>query len=138
MNEKLSKNTQLQKALRGISDALLLQFVLGTILATYAAFNDELPVDKQALLHYVFLGLHVLIALTLVIGSIVMLILAIKSQDKRNKKLAWGGMLAILIACVGGVLVFVPSLENTGNFVMSLAFIVALVDYGSWYFALKK
>jgi hypothetical protein len=129
---------KLFNSLQGISRGLIVQFVLGVILATYAAFNPELAGNKQAPIHYIFLALHVLVALTLVLGSVYIVVLATKSAKAGWKKQAWIGLVAIWIAFAGGTMIFSPDLETTAIFVMSLGFIVALVDYGSMYFALKS
>jgi hypothetical protein len=132
-------DVKLTKGLQGMGRGLVAEFIIGVVLATYAAYDSELGAGGQSKLHYIVFGLHVLIAVTLLIGSGYILTLALKTKQVADKQNGWIGFLSVLIALVGGVVIVAkPDLESLGIVVMSLGFIVALVVYGRWYFQVKK
>jgi hypothetical protein len=128
-------DVKLTKGLQGMGRGLVAEFIIGVVLATYAAYDSELGAGGQSKLHYIVFGLHV----TLLIGSGYILTLALKTKQVADKQNGWIGFLSVLIALVGGVVIVAkPDLESLGIVVMSLGFIVALVVYGRWYFQVKK
>jgi heme A synthase len=77
----------------------------------------------------VFLAVHVLIALGLLIGA-VLLLRAAARLDRRRRNRAIAGAAAIAVAIAGGILTVITS-NNWWSYAMAVGFIAALLAYGS-------
>jgi predicted transporter len=113
--------TNLKRQIRGISIGLVVEFILGVMLASVAAADET--AKHQSTLHSVTLGLHMLIGLGLVIGSIVQAAMARQYPAVRAKLIA--GSVAIIVAFAAGMSV-VAFDSSWGVLIMGLGFIVAL------------
>ncbi len=113
--------TKLTRQIRGLSIGLVVEFILGVMLASVAGADET--AKHQSTLHSVTLGLHMLIGLGLVVGSIVQAVMARQYPAIRAKLIA--GSVAIIVAFGAGMSV-VTFDSNWGVLVMGLGFIVAL------------
>jgi uncharacterized integral membrane protein len=111
----------LKRQIRGLSIGLVVEFVLGIMLASVAA-RDDLAAH-QSLAHNLILGLHMLIGLALMLGSIMLAVSARKYILVHRWLVA--GCVAIITAFGAGMTV-VAFNSSWGVLVMGIGFILAL------------
>jgi uncharacterized membrane protein YfcA len=113
-----------KRAVRGLAIGLVVEFLLGVLLVTVADTNDQ--ATQQSLAHNVILGLHVLIAVGLLVGSIAQALPKQEAWRRRRLMLAAG---CIIGAFLGGVWAVSLPGADWGVLVMALGFMAALLVY---------
>lgn len=123
----------------GILRGLAIQFILGMLVNLFGEAPDASGHMREPIWMTLIFILHGLIGIGLVIGAVVIYFRSKKAQDTVWEKVALQGMVAIIVAGLGG-LATVALREGTGaelaSLVMSLGFIGAFILYGR-YFLLK-
>lgn len=110
---------------------LILQYLLGMITNLFVQF----PQDKHGGQLWVFawkqipLAAHIILGILLIIGSIVLVIRAMRQKNKSWIIASIIGVLSILVAGVSGA-IFIPSQAAIYSFIMSISFIAAFISYG--------
>lgn len=143
MAAKSNKNTtqkRLEKATKIGLYGLGLQFVLGIITALWhIPPSEETPTHKSPAFASLSFDSHMLLALLLVIWSIYLLTLAVKSKNKAYKNFSIGCLVSVIVAFLGGSSIFYApeSLVTLGLFVMGLGFLGAFFHYGRLYLSIK-
>ncbi len=111
------------RGLLALMGALMLNAVLGIALSTLINFDPSKHSATQDLL----LGLHILIAVGIIIGGIVQLVTSIRTHILRLPITV--GFLSSLVAfATGGI--SADSGNSVAVFVMAVCFIIALAAYG--------
>lgn len=127
----MKKKDPLRMQSYGILAALLVQYLLGMAANLFVAFPDT--ANKRALWEFArsqsLVMLHILVAFLLVIGSLIMLIQAIRRKEKHWIIAGSVGLVAIVIAFIGG-LQFIPTQQDGYSYAMAVAFIIAVFSYG--------
>lgn len=103
--------------------ALAIEFILGITLTTLINYQP----NKHSTVQNVFLGLHIVVALGILIGSIMRLILAYRWQWLRIPSAI--GLLSVLGALFAGSAA-ADNGSNIGVFLMALFFLIAFAVYG--------
>ncbi|HLO31468.1 MAG TPA: hypothetical protein VK249_20120 [Anaerolineales bacterium] len=120
------KHDMLVRAMNQIR-MLTAMFVLGMAVNLVGLPQETTGFAKTATL--IFLGLHVLIAVGLVIGSVITLRLTLRAAPQLGR-LAWIGLALIAVTFGAGVLtVWLKS--DWWSYVMALGFIGSFLIYGS-------
>lgn len=112
---------RLTKVLVGL---LGLQFILGMLANLYSKINGKDP--GEAFHHFGFILVHSLTALLILILSIALLTMAIKTKTQVNNAV-WG-LIGIIVAFISGHL-FVSTQKEIYSLLMSLGFIVSFGGY---------
>ncbi|MEI6477414.1 MAG: hypothetical protein WCO52_00275 [bacterium] len=121
----------LSSGVNGVTRGLVAQFLVGVALATFGEFDPDAA--SQSISHNIFFGLHVLIALSLVVGALILWFQARSLGVASLKGRASAGLASVVLALVGGVMIMGSSdFEHLSIFVMSVGFILALLIYGYW------
>lgn len=119
----------LTKRLQAILGVMSAQFLLGLALATVADYDASTHTGNHAI-HQFVLGLHMLLALGLVIGSIAILAAARKFVQQQIVP-AVVGLIAILVSVVCGIGTLMFDSHEWYTFFMGAGFIVAISIYGA-------
>jgi hypothetical protein len=117
-----------------------LQFVLGTVVSLWhIPPSEETATHKSPAFASLSFDLHMLLALILVLWSIYLLAIALKTKKAEYKKLSIACLGSIIVAFVGGISIFFApdSWARIGLFIMGLGFIGAFFNYGRLYLKLK-
>lgn len=116
----------------GLLTGLSLQFLLGMYAALFVQFPENAHEGQLWKFAWtqVPIAAHIIIGLGLLIGAIGLLIRSIKQKNKKWSITASIGAIAILIAIMSGAR-FIPTQQNILSYVMSIAFILAMLIY-SW------
>ena len=104
---------------------LIVQFVLGMAEAGIGQPSETTGGARTA--STVFLALHVLVAVGLVAGS-VMIIMAARSIEGPRRMMAHWGALAVLLTFAAGVVTMITK-SNMWSYTMAAGFAVSLVFY---------
>ncbi|HEV3245378.1 MAG TPA: hypothetical protein VG102_03395 [Candidatus Paceibacterota bacterium] len=112
--------------------ALVLEYLLGMYVNLFVSFPEN-AVDGQ-LWGFAWsqapLAAHIILAILILLGAIVLLVRSILRKDKR-----WGiassiGLAAVLLAGLSGA-AFIPTQTDLYSYSMSLMFLLAVLSY-SW------
>lgn len=117
-----------------------LQFVLGTVVSLWhIPPAEETATHKSPVFASASFDLHMLLALVLLLWSIYLLIVVVKSKKEQYKKIAIGCLASIIVAFLGGASIFYApdAWVRFGLFVMGLGFLGAFLNYGRLYLATK-
>lgn len=131
MSIKFMKRDSIQIHAHIILGFLIIQYLIGM----YANLFVQFPQNANEKTLWKFAGqqvpvsLHMVLALLLIIGGIVLLVRAVMRKDRKWIIAAGLGLFSILVAAVAGVL-FVPSQQNIYSYIMGIAFLLAFVSYG--------
>lgn len=118
---------RLEGRLQGMVSMLSIQFLLGLALATVADYDPDTHTGNHAA-HQVLLGLHVLVAVGILVGAVQM-VLGTKKGAPRLSGLAIGGLVAVVVAFAAGAVRL--SVDNEWlTFIMGVGFIAAVGIYG--------
>lgn len=112
-----------RRQLMGLMAALAIEFILGITLATLINYQP----NKHNTVQNVFLGLHIVVALGILIGGIMRVILAYRWRWLRVPSAI--GLLSILGALFAGSAA-ANSGSTVGVFLMALFFLIAFATYG--------
>lgn len=112
-----------RRGLFGLMGALILDAILGIALSTLINFDPS----KHSAVQDIFLGLHMVIAVGIIIGGIVQLVVSIRTHMLRLSITI--GFLSSLVAFVAGG-ISADKGNNVAVFVMAVCFIIALAAYG--------
>ena len=123
------KERMMAMRLRGMMAALVIEFITGVTLGTFWAYDPTVTTQSRAV--SIILGIHILLAIGLIIGSITALFGAIKTKAAKLKTILLG-FICILGAAVSGSVVVNTSHQNLGIFLMAMFFLAALLIYGRW------
>ncbi len=114
---------------------LVLQFILGMTLNLFVTFPN-IPVGSSdqtyfnAILTTPFLLEHFIVGVGLLLGSIWIMIGAIRTNVKRISLTATFGFVSILTAYISGFEFLLSGFQdNLFSFTMSIGFVVALISY---------
>lgn len=131
--------TRIQKWVSGMIIALSIQFILGMVLNLFAVPPDDPKYATEPIFLKLIFPLHGILGIALLIGAIVLLFFALKSESRIWKKMATFGLISILIAAGGGIatIILKDNASEIASFVMSLGFILSFLSYGKFYFLLK-
>jgi hypothetical protein len=121
LNQKQVAITRRQ--LMGLMAALAIEFVLGITLASLINYQP----NKHSTVQNIFLGLHIVVALGILIGGVIRVILAYRWRWLRLPSII--GLLSILGALFAGSAA-ANSGSNVGVFLMALFFLIAFASYG--------
>ena len=135
------KHTQsLKKRSLSMIIFLVLQYIFGMYINMFAATPDQPEFKTEGMFPKIIFGLHGLLGLSLLIGSTVILIKGLKSDNQKIKKISIYGFLGILLAFFAGIctVVLKDTAAEVSSYVMSLGFIVSLITYGKIYYSLKE
>ena len=117
----------LERQLQGLLGGLSTQFLLGLALATVADYDPDTHTGNHAA-HQTLLVLHIVVAVGILIGSIV-LVAAVKKQAPRLLGMTSVGLAAILVSIGTGMARL--SVDNEWlTFLMGAGFVVAIGVYG--------
>ena len=128
--QKAVKNNPLSKQAFGLIIGLCIEFILGIITTFYVSFPEHLS-EKQ---NWEFaqnqlpLVLHMIIGVLLFIGSVSLLVRAIRLKIKQWIILASIGAVVLMGTVLSGA-TFVGSQTDSYSFMMALGFIIALFVY---------
>jgi len=123
-------NAGLRRQSLGLLTMLSIQFILGMILNLFIDLPKNASIGTTLSHGGIVLALHIIIALGLLIGSI---ILIVRSSAARSK--AWLitsiiGALGIFVALTNG-LAFIFNDDDVTSFIMAMGFIVAAATYST-------
>jgi hypothetical protein len=107
---------------------LTLQFLLGMAVNLLG----EPEAGAGQVLRGIFLGLHVLVAVGMLVGAGLVMMLAVKAGGKilRTARVASAG---VGIAVLGGILTLTGPWNDLWSYLMALGFLAAFVFYGLLY-----
>lgn len=115
---------------------LIMQYVLGMVLAMFGAEEES----KRTLFDHAIFFAHAIIGLLLLIGSVVIYRLSKKIDDARISRIAFYGMVSIIIAVASGLatIALEDNLSELASLAMAIAFLTAFALYGYLFFLLRK
>lgn len=117
-----------------------LQFVLGTVVSLWnIPPSEETATHKSPVFASLSFDLHMLLALILVLWSVYLLVIAVKTKKPEYKKLSIACLGSIVVAFIGGISIFFApdTWSRIGLFIMGLGFIGSFFNYGRLYLKLK-
>ncbi len=114
--------------LQGILGAMSAEFLLGLALATVADYDAEAHTGNHVV-HQAVLGLHVLLALGILVGATMLVVMTKKLLPKQFGA-AVVGLVAVLVAIVCGMATLAVDSHEWFTFGMGTGFIVAIGVYG--------
>jgi heme A synthase len=132
--QKVLQNTQ--KGFRnqgiGMIVMLVIQYILGMITNLFVEFPKS---DQEGKLwefawSQIPEAFHIILGLLMFVSAVVFLIRAFSKRDKIWIIGSGIGLIAILMAIIGGV-IFIPSQVDSYSLIMALSFIVSFLAY-SW------
>ena len=120
--------------------ALGAQYLLGMYVNMFAAPPDDPKFKTEGLFPKVVFGTHALLGLGILVGSVAVLILAIKSRESNLKKIGTYGFLSVFLAFCGGIatISLKDNASEISSYVMSAGFLLSFVFYGKLFYLLKK
>lgn len=123
-------NKSLNRQGFGLLIGLAVQYVLGMAINLYVSFPAHNSPHAQWVftLHNLLILLHLIIGTLLVIGSIAMIIRAMKLGSSSWKLPASLGLISLVIAWVAGD-TFITTQSSVLSYVMSLGFLAAIGSY---------
>lgn len=127
----MNGSDKLKKQATGILAILIIQYAFGMIVNLYIQF----PQGKNEGQSWQFawsqwpLAVHIILGIGLVIGSIALLIRAIRFKNTAWIRVAWIGVAGIFLAALGGSL-FVPKQTAAYSLLMAASFLLAFAAYG--------
>jgi heme A synthase len=120
---------------------LIMQFILGMSMNLFAVTPDDPKFSSEPVLIKLIFPSHVIVALLLIIGSIV--IFAMSFRDKiaaEQRKMAGQGLATIIFALGGGLAtVFLKGAgSEIASLVMAISFLASFIAYGRFYYIVKS
>lgn len=122
--KKLTDTEKLSKGARGQLAKLITQFLLGMAVNLIGLPSETTGIAKIASASA--LGLHVLVALGLLISAIVIIR---QARDTKYVRLAWSGGALIVATIVVGILTIAFN-NNWWSYIMAVGFIASFLSYG--------
>lgn len=119
---------------------LAAQYLLGMYVALFALSPDDPGYSKESVLPKIIFGVHGLLGLFLLIGSIIVMIAGVRSGNLKIKRKSIFGFLSILLAFVAGIatITFKDNASEISSYIMSLGFLLSFFFYGKLLYILKK
>lgn len=123
-------DTSLNRQAFGLVIGLCLQYVLGITTTLFVQFPPHLPAGKvwEFAWKQIPLALHIILGLFLLIGSVTLLIQAIKLHSQQWIVAATIGLLIMLLTSLSGS-VFVDQQSEISSYSMAIGFIITLFAY---------
>lgn len=119
--------------------ALVVQYALGMYVNLYTSFPSS--ATEGQLWEFAWsewpLASHIVLAILLLLGAIVLCVRAILSKDRKWTIGSSIGLLGILAAGLSGA-IFIPSQMDAYSYSMSLAFLVAFAAYAWALFSTRR
>ena len=117
------KQNFVQRQLRGLMAALVVEFILGVTLTTLINYDP----NKHSAVQTTFLVLHIIVAIGILIGAITRFVFSIRSHTLQGASTV--GLISVLVAFAGGG-VAAGNGNNLAVFLMALGFVIAFISYG--------
>ncbi len=130
MDTQVQSSTKLKKQGLGMIIGLTIQYLLGMITNIFVKFPENQQSDQlwEFARKQIPVVLHSIIGLLLLIGSLALLIQAIRYKNKRWTSTASIALIGVIAAGVGGA-IFIPTQNNIYSFIMAVGFLVPLLAY---------
>lgn len=124
----------------GMIIALIVQYLLGMYVNMFAVAPDDPKFKTESIFPKIVFGLHGLVGLLLLLGSIYVFISGYQSEDEALRKMTLYGFLSILLAFSAGIatVVFKDTAAEISSYVMSIGFLLSFISYGRLFFFLKQ
>jgi hypothetical protein len=124
-------NRSLEIQARFIIGFLVVQYLLGMFTNMFVAFPEGK--NEGQLWQFAWtqpsLIAHIIIGIGVFISAVILTVRATKAGNRIWTKASWAGLVSILVAIAAGSR-FIPTQTDGYSFVMSVAFIAALLSYG--------
>lgn len=130
----------LSKSSRGMVIALVVEFVLGTLVNSFAVPPDDPKYVTESLLVKLLFPVHGVLGIVLVVMAIIVLYLAVKSGKEKLKQLSIWGIISIVVAAGAGIatITLKDNASEIASFVMALGFLFAFASYGKLHLLIKQ
>lgn len=128
--------SQLQFRVKGMLVVLFLQYLAGMVLNMFGSDDPS----KRTLLASVAFFTHIILAVLLLIGSIVIWSVLRHIAEKQLLKIARHGFWTIVIAILAGIatMLLKETPAEIFSIIMALSFLGAFASYGHLFFLLNK
>jgi hypothetical protein len=114
-----------------LSGMLVVEYLIGMYVNLFVQFPNDASTEQ--LWHFAwrqpFLVAHIILSVLLFVGSVVLLIRAIRYRSILWRTPSILGLLGVFLATLGGEL-FTSTQTDAYSYIMSIGFILALCSYG--------